>query len=308
MKWKLKAHSLAVLSRVPGGRFLYHRLQSLLGTNRLNAAESVQRASEVIELITATGQSPRDATVLEIGTGWRPFLPLLLSLSGAKRIVTLDINPWLTKTYAIETFRALSAQLPAVVERLGLDPEEVRARYAAVGQSTGSLEALLSAARIEYRCPGDATRTGFPDGTVDFVCSSNVLEHVYPEVIRRIHAESLRVLRPRGLAVHRVNPGDHYAGVDRSITVSNFLRYSEREWRWYGGSGLSYHNRLRCARHGQLLREAGFHLLTERVRIDPRAVEAVRSGVLPVHPDFAGHSPEELAADYVWLTGEKPIP
>ena len=116
---------------------------------------------------------------------------------------------------------------------------------------------------------------------------------------------SLALVEAHGLVIHRFNPGDHYAGVDRSITGSNFLRFSERQWRWYGGSGLSYHNRLRCIQHREMLQAAGFTILTDDVRIDNRALEAIRSGRLPIHADYAGYTPEQLAADYMWLVGRK---
>jgi SAM-dependent methyltransferase len=308
MNWKVKAHVMAILSRVPGGKRLYHALQSALGTNRLDAGEGVQRAVEVCQLITQAGQPLANATVLEIGTGWRPFVPFLLSVAGVKRIITLDVNPWLTQAYAFETYRALGTQLEVIARELGLDPAIVSERYEAPLRTATTLDALLAATGIEYHYPGDARQTGLAAASVDYVCSSNVLEHVPPGVLRAIHAESLRVLRPGGLVVHRFNPGDHYATTDRRLTTSNFLRYSEREWRWYGGTGLSYHNRLRCPQHREILAAAEFTILVDRVRVDQRAVESINSGALPVHPDFMRFSAAELAADYMWLVGRKPQP
>jgi SAM-dependent methyltransferase len=244
---------------------------------------------------------------LEIGTGWRPFLPFIMSLGGGKRIYTFDVNPWLTLDYAVETYLSLEPHLSLIAERLGTDAEEVRAHYSAIGRGTQSLSSLLAAAGVDYHYPGDASRTGLPDGSIDVVCSSNVLEHVSADMIRAIHAESFRIVRLGGLAVHRVNPGDHFAHADRSITGSNFLRYSEKEWKWYGGSGLSFHNRLRCVQHRDILRAAGFVIHSDRVRIDQRAFEAIRAGSIPIHPDFLGYTPEELAADYTWLVGRKPL-
>lgn len=305
MNWKLKAHAMAVLSRIPGGRTIYHFLQRLLKTNRLDPEEGVQRSLEVIDLLNRAGGSPRGALVLEIGTGWRPFLPLTLFLAEARRIITMDVNPWLTESYARETYRGMEAHLPKIAERIGAPVEHIEERYASLAAGSNSLLAFLAAAGIDYRYPGDARRTGLEEGSVDLVCSSNVLEHVRPDTIREIHAESCRILRPGGLAIHRFNPGDHFASVDRSITKSNFLRFSERQWRWYGGSGLSYHNRLRCVEHRELLRAAGFEIVAEDVRVDQRAVEAIQKGMLPVHADFSGLSPEQLAADYMWLVGRK---
>jgi SAM-dependent methyltransferase len=306
MNWKLKAHALAVLSRIPGGRRVYHRLQGWLGTNRLRVDESVRRSLDVVRLIREAGGSEQGATVLEVGTGWWPFVPFVLSLAGAGRVVTFDVNPWLTERHALATYRALGGQLELIAAELGLDAARVRARYERVPPGAHGLNELLGPLGVDYRCPADARRTGLADAAVDVVCSSNVLEHVPPEVLRGIHEESFRVLRPGGVAVHRFNPQDHFSHVDRSITGVNFLRFSERQWHWYGGSGLSYHNRLRCVQHRRLLAEAGFDIRIDRVRVEEAALRAIRDGTLPLDPAFAPFSPEELAAEYMWLVGRRP--
>lgn len=305
MNWKLKANVLAVLSRVPGGASVYHGLQRLLGTNRLDVEESLAQVLEIPEMIREAGGDPCRGCYLEVGTGWRPFLPFVLSLIGAERILTFDINPWLNYAYALETYRALGSQLEMIAQRLSLPLPRLQERYRAAADAT-DLAGLLRAFRVEYRCPADAAQTGLADASVDFVVSSNVLEHVPPDVIRRIHREAFRVLRPNGLAVHRFNPGDHSSLADPSVTAVNFLRYSPRQWHWWGGSGLGYHNRLRCPQHRRLLEEADFAVVTDRVRVDAPSLEGLSDGRLAVHPDFRDFSAEELAADYMWLVGMRP--
>lgn len=107
MNWRMKAHLLAVLSRLPAGRKAYHRLQRVAGTNRLDLPGEMGRALEVVQLIRRSRQPLETATCVEIGTGWRPFVPFVLSLCGAQRVITLDINPWLSERYARETHAAL---------------------------------------------------------------------------------------------------------------------------------------------------------------------------------------------------------
>jgi SAM-dependent methyltransferase len=306
MNWKLKAHAMALLSRFPGGSHIYHKVQACLRSNHLPADEGVARAVEIAELIREAGGTPEDGVYVEIGTGWRPFLPFLLYLAGARRVISFDVNPWLNRAYAFETYRALADHLDTIANRLHLSPNRVRARYHRVASLANDLTSLLSAFGLEYRCPADARQTGLADQSIDFVCSSNVLEHIPPTTLRQIHHESARILRPGGLAIHRFNPGDHYSSVDASITGVHFLRYSERQWHWYGGSGLSYHNRLRCIQHRHLLEEAGFAVLIDRVRMDQHALDLLKRQKVAIHPDFARFSHEQLAADYMWVVGMRP--
>jgi SAM-dependent methyltransferase len=305
MNWKLKAHTLAILSRLPAGWRIYHSLQAWLA-NQVNAGESISRALEVVELIRDAGNDPFQGVYVEIGTGWRPFLPFMLYLLGADRVITFDVNPWLNEAYVLETHRALGEQLPLIADRLRLNVTDLQRRYQAAVPKSKDLHGLLQAFHMEYRCPADARWTGIGDESVDFLCSSNVLEHIPSAILRDIHREALRILRPGGLAVHRFNPGDHSSHVDPSVTAVNFLRYSERQWLWYGGYGLAYHNRLRCVQHEKLFEEVGFTVLTKRVRIDSRSLEAIQKKEIAVHPDFTEFQPEELAADYMWAVCQRP--
>ncbi|MEW4531030.1 class I SAM-dependent methyltransferase [Maioricimonas sp. JC845] len=306
MNWRMKAHLLAVLSRLPAGRKAYHRLQRVAGTNRLDLPGEMGRALEVVQLIRRSRQPLETATCVEIGTGWRPFVPFILSLCGAQRVITLDINPWLSERYARETHAALEPVLDEIAAEAGQPLEDVQRRWAA-GCDAPNLDSLLDAMHVEYRYPGDARATGLADDSVDLVVSSNVLEHIPRDVLASIQQESLRILRPGGCAVHRFNPGDHFAVVDSSITTANFVQFSTRDWHWYGGSGLAYHNRLRASQYKQLFRDAGFDLPLFQVRVDEQALHAIQQGQLPVHKQFAGFSPDDLAVDYVWVIGQKPV-
>ena len=305
MNWKIKAHSLAVLSRLPAGRQMYHWLQRCAGTNKLQVERDLGRAYELVEMIHESGRFIEGAECLEIGTGWHPFVPMVLSLAGAKRVTTIDVNPWLTEAYVRATWSSLRDHIPEIAARCGLPEIEIRHRYGAGSKASTGLQEFLKRLRIEYRYPGDARVTGFPKDSVDVVVSSNVLEHIPRELQVEIHAETRRILRPGGVAAHRFNPQDHFATVDKTITHANFLQYTSEEWHWYGGSGLAYHNRLRAPDYRNLFEAAGLKLEVCRERIDQRSLKAIESGDLKIADEFAVYSPEELAVDYMWIVCRK---
>lgn len=306
MHWKYKAHALALLSRVPGGRSLYHLLQRFGGTNRIHLDRDLGRAYELVDLIDQAGETIAGREVFEIGTGWRPFVPFVMALAGAKKVTTVDINPWLTKKYAVETWRALEDRLSEIAAHCRVPEDDVVGRYRAVPANPRKLRDLLEPLNIEYIHPGDARHTGLPDESVDLIVSSNVLEHIPEEIQEAIHRESLRILRPGGLSVHRFNPQDHYSTIDGTITHANFLRYSEQEWHWYGGTGLAYHNRLRSRQYRELFDRVGLETVVYRERVDQRSVAALRAGLLPVAECFHRFTIEELAVDYLWMACRKP--
>ncbi|MCA9081871.1 MAG: class I SAM-dependent methyltransferase, partial [Planctomycetaceae bacterium] len=256
MNWKHKANLLAVLSRVPLGHKAYHWLQRVAGTNRLQLDRDLNRALELVELTLEADGHVEGSHILEVGTGWRPLVPMVFFLLGAERIVTVDVNPWLTLKYAEETRQALGSRLEIIAKRGHVPLEDMRQRYTQAMSQSGSLADILAGFNIEYQYPGDARCTGLPDASMDLVISSNVLEHIPYEIQLDIHRESNRILRAGGLAVHRFNPQDHYSTVDSTITNGNFLRYSAAQWHWYGGSGLAYHNRLRDPDYRRVFTEA----------------------------------------------------
>ena len=305
MNWKIKALALAILSRVPTGKRAYLALQAALGTNRLQPEEALSRVMNVVEIIREGGGDPCRGRHLEIGTGWWPLLPILLHLIGAERIITIDVNPWLTEARALEALRVFEAYTHIISFKLQIPEDRIVERLREVTAKSRNLDTLLRALNMSYVCPGDAGNTKLPADSIDFVCSSNVLEHMRPEVISAMHRESLRLLRQGGMVVHRFNPADHYSHNDSSITSVNFLKFSKAQWYWIGGSGLAYHNRLRCSQQRRMLEDAGFSVILSRVRLDQRALMALENRELNVHPDFAGMALDDLAGEYMWLVAQK---
>lgn len=300
MPWKLKAHLLALLARLPGGPAFYGAVQNARAARARDADELLTRALDSLALHGEAGGQLPPGDCLEVGSGWSPWLPLLLRLSGAGRVVMVDLNRWLSHATATATTRALLERADRAAVALHQEPSRLRTRLAPLLQ-TPTLQAWLDASELEYHSPADARAVALPSASVDVVFSSNVLEHVAAADLPALHREMRRLLRPGGLAVHRFNPQDHFAGGDPSITGANFLQFSPEEWQALGGAGLAPHNRLRCVQHARLITAAGFDIAVSRTRPDPRARLAIESGALRVHPDFAGMSASELSDDYMWV-------
>jgi SAM-dependent methyltransferase len=297
MRWQLKAFAQAVLSRVPYGRALHHHLQELTGSVDVDIDIEYEWKAELIRRVRAQRLEIEGRTFLDIGTGWRPLLPVLLHLHGAERVVTIDVNPWLTPRSLHATLEAIDSIVGRFAGDFGLSEAHCRETLRRLRELSAAhpeeVDPVLAAAGVEYHSPMDAAATGLPPGSFDYVITSNVLEHVPPEEIRRIAQESMRLLRPGGVAIHHVNPGDHFS-LDPRVTTVNFLKFSPRAWRLIS-SGLAYHNRLRCAEYPRLFRSLGYEIVYERAEIDERALAALRRGEVSPHTSFAGFSEAELA-------------
>ena len=300
--WILKSVAVNLLSRLPFHEKLHFWGQKLFGKHELDADEMFRRASELFRLLRHTGGRVESARVLEIGTGWFPFVPLMARLLGARRVVTVDIHPWLSLGNVADTVAALGARLELVAALDDTARQELSRRYCRLQKQLGSADDarnFMERVNVEYMCPCDVTDGHFGRGAFDVALSSNLCEHVPPDILADIHRQTARMLSEDGRAVHRFNPGDHY----KTFTGDpcNFLKFNDRTWRLLGGSGLSYHNRLRSPRHAGLAEDAGLNILLWADRLDSEARDRIEAGRLRLAPQFRGYTPAELAATYTWL-------
>ncbi|HET7230354.1 MAG TPA: class I SAM-dependent methyltransferase [Longimicrobium sp.] len=301
MRWQLYTLFRAAMAPIPHS--LRRRLQDVGGRSRLDIGTDYPRKLSFVRRMREQGLPVEGRTFLEIGTGWHPVLPVLLSMLGARRVIGSDLNPWLNRRSLGETLDAMHGIADRIADDLGLAPGDCReqlGRWRALAADPAvPLDEVLDAARLEYRAPLDAQKTDFADHQFDYMVSSNVLEHVPPCVIRGIIDESLRILAPDGQHLHHVNPGDHFSIVDPAISSVHFLRFSARAWRFIGGWGAGYHNRLRCADYGRMFQEQGFDVTCDEAEVDPRALSDLRQGRVRPHESYAGYTHEELAAHVV---------
>jgi hypothetical protein len=304
MKWQTKAVIQAALSRVPCHRALYSWLHSRFGGVSRTLGDQLDRKIGIIKRMRANGMPVEGAIAVEIGTGWHPVLPLLLYVIGARRVITLDLNPWLTRTTLRVAVDGIEQQASRIAGEFEVPVELIQERISVAKQVTRLADVIpvraLAACNIEYRMPCDASATGLSANSVDYIISANVLEHVPKEVMVGMFGEARRVLKDGGLMYHHINPGDHFAS-DLRITSSNFVRFSPTAWYFLGGSGLAYHNRLRCSDYLTLVEGAGFEIRGSYSHVDSRALAALQSGEIPVHSTFRGYAPEQLACDIVGI-------
>ena len=239
--------------------------------------------------------------VLELGTGWYPIVPILWFLHGAERVVSLDIQSWLTAASLRTALERVHAALGARPQVEGVGERISEQRYATIeallADPAWTLADACGRLRFEPRLL-DARRTDYPDASFDVICSNNTFEHIYPDVLESILREFRRLLRPGGLMTHFVDLSDHFAHFDHSINIYNFLRYSEAAWSRIDNS-IQPQNRLRWPDYRAMYARAGVPITVEEVRAgDRKALAAV-----DVHPEFWGRglTEEEVAVSHGYL-------
>lgn len=283
-RWVAKAISQKAISKL-GLLPVYHAGQKVAG--RLKHFSAMSRIEYAGKLAADVGlDRVIGATLVEIGTGWVPVVPAGLHLLGAKEIHSFDLSRHLQD----DLVQTLARQLPDCVadlsKRTGHPASGLltRARYL-----QNAPDDLLGLIRLHYHAPYDFTSSGLEDESVDIVYSNLVLEHVTPEALGGILRESRRILKPGGVCWHNVDFTDHYSHTHRGLSHVNFLRYGARFWELVGQNDILYMNRMRRSDYIRAFEQAGFV-------IEARHDHHIMGGAdLPIHPDFAGYPPDEIA-------------
>lgn len=292
MNYYLAATALRAFSLNGATKALYR----WLGNRKTERKLSMERAGWVLDRI-AEAELPERPVLLELGTGWMHAYSVFPALIHEAEIHCFDV--WDNR--AFPAFRAALPQVRRGLADLHLTPEQ-RARAdgrLARLESAGSFDDVYEALGMRYAIDHDGVLP-YPDGGFDMIYSVDVLEHVVADSFRRAAGDWFRVLKPGGRMVAQVGLDDHLAHYDPSRSKKHYLRHSAAMFSRWLENDVQYINRIPASEMIAILEDAGFRTLdAERWNV----AEPVN---LPVHPDYAGQPPEDIAAWRLLLTLEKP--
>lgn len=304
-KWQQKAVVQKTVSFLPFAHHVNFLFQKYVtrGVN-LTARYFTERLAQARQHIGAFERHGRGKSIesaLELGTGWYPVIPVSLFLYGAHRVHTVDVCEHCSRSRLIGTLRMFrdyyaNGDLAAFIDvRADRWSELSRLADDADGLSK---DELLSRLRINY-IVGDARALPLPTGSISLITSNNTLEHIYPDVLRHVLGEFRRLAAPGGVMSHFIDMSDHFAHLDASITIYNYLRYSSREWRWIDNS-IQPQNRLRISHYRALYGELEIPITEEVCR--EGSAEALST--VDVHRDFTGIPSAELAISHCLIVSK----
>lgn len=213
---------------------------------------------------------PEKSLYYEFGAGWDLLTPVLFSSFGFKEMHVIDIRD-------------------LVIEEL---VKNVVSRSIEGFSVQGSLDDILKQLRIFYTAPMDARKTKYNDEIMDLIVSNVTFEHIPAVDIPPILTECNRIMKRGGIFSCTIDYQDHWSIVDKNISVYNFLKYSEEEWKKYNPP-IHYQNRLRHKDYIDMFQDAGFTILEVNLQQTPNDVEILSE--IPIHPSFSNYSVEELS-------------
>ncbi len=189
----------------------------------------------------------------EFGAGYDLVIPIIFSFMNFEKVHCVDIKNKISAFLINNIIQRLSNNS----EIGNLTPKSNLVADLTFSNVTSILKDNF---RIYYKAPMDAACTNLPDESIDLIVSNATLEHVPKESIKRILKEAYRILKPGGVLSHSIDYKDHWAYTDSSLSYYDFLKYSEKEWK-YRNPDLNYQNRLRHRDYEELFIGAGFKIV-----------------------------------------------
>jgi SAM-dependent methyltransferase len=302
-KWIIKAFVQKSISYMPGSQkinsfFQKHITRGVHLTDE-HFSLKLQHASDHYKYFLQYAKTHSGLTILELGTGWYPIVPLFFYLTSSGKVISIDIHGWMTRETQQFTILKMKEwrNRGLIDDLLPLIDEK---RWAQIMDIAGDPHSYNKARINEIigltPLLQDARHTKLADNSIDFICSNNTLEHIPENILREILPEFKRILKSGGVMSHFIDMSDHFAHFDPRITIYNFLKYSRKQWKMIDNR-IQPQNRMRFRDYKEIFMEAGFPVTAEFLREgNQEALANIR-----IHPEFSGYTSRELAISHAYL-------
>lgn len=240
-------------------------------TNPKNDPGLLDQSLRQVGALAGLGISVKGKTIVELGTGWLPILPLIYRMAGAARVITVDQERLIDQHTFANAIRSIHQGFDREIKNTGVDPGLFD--RTCLPAATGDLRSLCEQAHIELKSPFDFN--DMPTDSCDIVTSRTVLEHISENGLQRIFRSTKRILRTDGVMCHTIDMSDHGEHLDKSISRVNFLKYEPWVWRLACADPQLYQNRLRRFEYENMLHELGFDILLMTGMPDAGALKAL---------------------------------
>lgn len=305
-KWVLKAIVQKGISFLPYKNKLNYFFQKYLTkgvalTDKLFEDRLIHASNHINHYIKYTN-GLNDFTTLELGTGWYPVVPIAMYLCGANKINSVDIVKLTSVKKTKETIEKFlqwqqQNKLAYYLPNLHIDRLHVLNTILNIEDAV-TFEKNWSRIGFNFTIE-DAVQLTFGNHYIDLIHSNNTLEHIYPDLLTPIFKEFHRCLAKQGIMSHFIDMSDHFAHLDKSITIYNYLQYSEQKWNFIDNS-IQPQNRWRINDYKKLYATTNFTIL-EEINRDGNIAEVEN---LIIQPPFNQYSSKDIAISHTHIVAK----
>ena len=270
MKWALKIVAKLVISRLPVP-YAFWKSIGVFRHGRMDSAEYPLKIFSLHLQRAYPGGLPPKSVILELGPGDSIASALIGCSYGVKCSYLVDVGSFASKNIAF--YQSLASNM----RRRRMNIPDLTAAV--------SFEDVLQICNAKYMTDGIRSLRQISTGSIDFLWSHSVLEHVRKNELEILLQELKRVLKPEALASHNIDFQDHLDG------ALNNLRFSSSLWEspFFAESGF-YTNRVPAITMHGMFKTAGFKIIQEAFGKWPALPTPRKS----MHPDYQMYRDDEL--------------
>jgi SAM-dependent methyltransferase len=269
VKYITTAVALKCFSSSPLMRNLYRRLGNTVG-NKRRSSEAMpgyyaDRVKRVLRLQKEHGIVSKGDRIIELGTGWLHWEALTLRLFYDIKAVLFDV--WDNRQ--LGGLKNYVRQLSSILsDDFGLSAIELRRAQSLIESvlQVESFDELYELLGFEYVVESSGSLRQFDDDSFQLVVSGGVLEHVKREALPLLIAETRRIIKRGGWALHSIDTADHLEHYDRTVSPKLYLSFSEETWKRLCENEVQYINRMQRGEWLELFKANGFELIEEEAR------------------------------------------
>lgn len=272
--WWMKIAVKTIWSRLP----VQYTIWKKLGLFKHGLMENPEYASKVFATHWSRVDFARKeggCCVMELGCGDSLASCLVASTYNVKQCYLVDAGRYASMD--IDLYKSVAKNL----RQFGAPVRDI--------DGCDSVPDMLRRMNAQYLTEGLQSLRTIPGGSVDFIWSHAVLEHIRRAEFSKTMTELRRIVRPDGVISHRVDLKDHLGG------ALNNLRFPEQWWesRFMANSGF-YTNRIRFRAMLDSMKHAGF---------DVNVVNVNRWNKLPTPRDKLASQFQSLPDDDLLVSG-----
>jgi len=301
MDWKTKSFIQNCVACLPEKMSyeIYFQIQRHFGGLKRphNPMRDFRNAVNILKKIRQHGYGINEKIFFEVGTGRVPLFPIAFWLGGARKTITVDLNPYLRNELILDMLFYIKndkEQIQNIFEDF-LDIERFNLLLDYSKSKSINKNSLMKLCQIEYIAPGDAAKSNLSENSINYHVSNTVYEHIPLNIICNILIEGNRIITNDGLFINNIDYSDHFAHIDKKISAINFLQYSDKEWKKYAGNKYMYMNRARHDDFVEIFKSVGHDFVEIEPNKNEIILEMLKNGKINLDEKFKQKENEILS-------------
>lgn len=266
-RYVLSAFVLKTFSCSSLTKNIYRVLGNTLGarkrTNGVMPEYYYKRVNRMLSLSRRYNVPKNGDNILELGTGWLHWEAITSRLFFDLQGVLFDV--WDNRQ--ISGIKNYIKQLDAILYKLDAnDMQRDRAhRLIAEIENVKKYEDLYKFLGFKYFLNPSGTLDQLEISSFDVVVSAGVMEHIPENILGEFVQGIANVIKPGGYSIHSISLRDHLYAYDRTVSVKQYLKYSNCTWKRWFENEVQYINRIQRPEWLELFRKAGLVQVEEEI-------------------------------------------